>query len=132
MATAANNFTDYYALLQVATDADGRQIRLAYIKQAKTHHPDAGGTTDGMKLLNVAYKTLTNESIKTTYDQLHSFHTGTPQSRYVYQTGRAINNDNDMSDAEIDNFLDSLLKEYSEKPPKPSVRQRLKQFFGTK
>jgi curved DNA-binding protein CbpA len=125
-------FVDYYELLGVLPSADIPTIRRAYISLAKEHHPDAGGETDTMQRLNTAYKTLTSETTKAAYDMLHSFHSGqTETGDYKYSAGREVNDVTDMTDGEIDEFLDSLLKEYRNGPPKAkqSVRKRFKQLF---
>jgi curved DNA-binding protein CbpA len=126
-----SDFVDYYELLGVQPDAEVAFIRKVYIRQAKENHPDAGGSTEIMQQLNVAYKTLTSPTAKAAYDMLHSFHTGQTQTDYKYADGREVNDVTDMSDDEIDEFLDSLLKEYRSGPPKAkqSVRRRFKRLF---
>jgi len=129
----SEKFVDYYELLGVPPSADIPQIRRAFIEQAKEHHPDAGGTTDAMQQLNLAYKTLMSPTAKAAYDMLHNFQTGTTKpSDYSYHDGREVNDVTDMSDDEIDSFLDSLFNEYRDGPPKspkPTVKQRFKQLF---
>jgi curved DNA-binding protein CbpA len=132
MSGAHSEFTDYYRLLGVSPSAEVVEIRRSYLLLAKEHHPDAGGSTEIMQQLNTAYKTLTNSSTKAAYDMLHSFHTGSAETGdYKYSEGREVNDVTDMSDNEIDEFLDSLLKEYRNGPPKAkqSVRKRFKQLF---
>ena len=126
-----SDFVDYYELLGVQPDAEVSFIRKVYIQKAKEHHPDAGGETETMQHLNVAYKTLTSPTAKAAYDMLHSFHTGKTQTNYKYADGREVNDVTDMSDEEIDEFLDSLLKEYKSGAPKTreSVRKRFKRLF---
>jgi len=126
-----SGFVDYYEVLGVSTDTEPAQIRLAYLKLAKDHHPDAGGSTEQMQTINTAYKTLTSPTAKAAYDMLHSFHTGKEQTEYKYADDRAVNDVTDMSDDEIDEFLDSLLKEYRNGPQKTkdSVRKRFKRLF---
>jgi curved DNA-binding protein len=126
------DFVDYYELLGVRPTAEFHEIRRAYILNAKQYHPDAGGSTVTMQLLNSAYKTLTSSTAKAAYDMLHGFHTGsTAPSDYRYNDGREVNDVTDMTDAEIDTFLDVLLSEYRNEPPKPKqgVRQWLNKFF---
>jgi len=113
----SKNFVDYYALLQVPTDAEPSQIRLAYIRLAKMHHPDVGGSTDTMQQYNTAYRTLITSSSRKTYDLLHDFHTGTTAVKY-HSTGSGAQGSsmNDLSDDEIDNFLDTILAELRAEP----------------
>jgi DnaJ-class molecular chaperone len=124
-------FVDYYEVLGVTTDTEPAQIRLAFLKLAKDHHPDAGGSTEEMQKINTAYRTLLSPTAKAAYDMLHSFHTGKSEADYKYSDGREASDVTDMSDEEIDEFLDSLLKEYRNGPPKAkdSVRHRFKRLF---
>lgn len=127
-----SKFVDYYELLGVPPSADIPTIRRAFIAMAKEHHPDVGGEADKMQQLNTAYKTLTSETAKAAYDMLHEFQTGTTKpGDYSYHGGREVNSVSDMSDDEIDTFLDSLLKEYRNGPPKvkTTARQRFKKLF---
>jgi len=130
--TQGPDFVDYYELLDIAPDAELAQIRRAFILKAKEHHPDAGGSTLVMQQLNMAYKTLMSSTAKGAYDLLHGFHTGaTRPSDYKYHDDREISGVTDMSDDEIDSFLDSLLAEYRNGPPKPkpTAKQRFKKLL---
>jgi curved DNA-binding protein CbpA len=122
------NFVDYYKLLGLGPTAEIPEIRRAYIRKAKQHHPDAGGSTEMMRELNHAYKTLTSSSSKAAYDLLHSFHSGTTKpSDYRYSDNREVNDVTDMTDDEIDGFLDNLFAEYRNGPPKSETPK--KQWF---
>lgn len=117
----ANNsdFIDFYALLGIEPSAEITDIRRAYLKKAKEHHPDTGGSTETMQQLNTAYKTLASSTSKAAYDMLHSFHSGkTSPSDYRYSDGREVNGVHDMTDDEIDSFLDGVFAEYRNGPPK--------------
>ena len=130
--SGGTDFVDYYALLGVPPGADATLIRRAFIQKAKEHHPDVGGSTQMMRLLNTAYKTLMSATAKASYDMLHSFHAGTTKpGQYAYQQGRVVRDVADMTDAEIDRFLDSVLAEYRNKPkkPRPTFKQVFKTFF---
>jgi curved DNA-binding protein CbpA len=125
-------FVDYYELLGVEPTAEIPEIRRAFILMAKQHHPDTGGSTDSMQLLNKAYKTLTSSTAKAAYDMLHSIEVGTTTaSDYRYSGGREVSGVDDMTDDEIDDFLDTLLDEYRDGPPKTksSVGDKLKKYF---
>lgn len=127
-----SEFVDYYALLGVSPSADLPEIRRAFIAQAKRHHPDAGGTTMIMQQLNLAYKTLMSPTAKASYDLKHSFHDGTTKpSDYRYHGGREVEDIDDMTDGEIDSFLDDLFNEYRHGPPKEkmTVKKRIKKLF---
>lgn len=124
-------FVDYYELLHINPSADASQIRRAYILRAKEHHPDAGGSTEMMQLLNRAYKTLMSSTAKGAYDLLHQFHVGGAASDYHYHDNRQVRDVTDMNDAEIDMFLDDLLAEYRYIKPKQknSVKNWLNRFL---
>lgn len=47
---------DAFAVLGIDRDADTRQIRLAYRREARAHHPDVGGDTDSFVRLHEAYR----------------------------------------------------------------------------
>jgi curved DNA-binding protein CbpA len=122
------DFVDFYKLLGVKPSSELSQIRRAFILKAKEHHPDAGGSTEYMQQLNKAYKTLTSSSSKAAYDMLHSFHSGnTKPSDYKYSEGREVHDVDDMTDDEIDGFLDTLFEEYRNGPPK--TKQGVRQWF---
>ncbi|KAF8520012.1 hypothetical protein BU17DRAFT_75824 [Hysterangium stoloniferum] len=59
---------DYYKVLGVSRDADARTIKKAYRKAAKSSHPDKGGTQAQMAAVNEAYEVLSNEELRTRYD----------------------------------------------------------------
>lgn len=50
-----------FVILGVSTTASEKEIRQAYLKKAKLHHPDRGGDEDTMKALNRAYAMLLKE-----------------------------------------------------------------------
>jgi curved DNA-binding protein CbpA len=109
-------FVDYYALLHVATDADIQQIRAAFLRLAKEHHPDAGGSTEDMQQVTTAYRTLMHETSRKAYDLQHEFHSESPGT-YSHSKSEARETDvDDLSDDEIDDFLDTIYREYQNKP----------------
>lgn len=125
-------FVDYYALLGIAPDADGNEIRAAFLRKAQEHHPDIGGSAETMEQINIAYGTLKSSSAKAAYDMIHSVRTGAKEMpQYKYEGGRSANSVDDMSDDEIDEFLDTMLKEFRNGVPKTkkSVKQRIKKMF---
>jgi hypothetical protein len=62
---------DYYAILEVASDAGEDEIRLAFRRLARRYHPDVVGTGDvaHMQRLNAAYQTLSDPERRRTYDR---------------------------------------------------------------
>jgi curved DNA-binding protein CbpA len=125
-------FVDYYELLGIKPTAEIHEIRRAFILRAKQHHPDAGGSTETMQRLNSAYRTLASSTSKASYDLMHNFHIGnTKPSDYRYSGGREVNDVTDMTDTEIDSFLDELFTEYRQGPPtrKQGLRLWFKKLF---
>jgi WD40 repeat protein len=66
---------DYYALLQVAQDADLATIRLAFRRLARLYHPDVAGTGSlaRMQQLNAAYRVLSDPDERRNYDMQRGF-----------------------------------------------------------
>ncbi|KAH9883362.1 DnaJ domain-containing protein, partial [Xylariomycetidae sp. FL2044] len=68
---------DYYKVLGVARDADERQIKSAYRKLSKVHHPDKAakqGLTKEeaekkMASINEAYEVLSNPELRERFDR---------------------------------------------------------------
>ncbi|KAI9497725.1 hypothetical protein BDB00DRAFT_868329 [Zychaea mexicana] len=65
--------TDYYRVLGVSYDSSIQDIRRAYIKKSRFCHPDKfvpanPRATECFQLLNAAYHTLTDESLRFEYD----------------------------------------------------------------
>ncbi len=74
-----NNFSDYYALLGVATDAPPGAIKAAFKKLALQYHPDVYKGSDAherMRLLLQAYQTLNDPAARKQYDILYSEQSG--------------------------------------------------------
>lgn len=61
---------DYYAILEVAPDAEADEIRLAFRRLARLYHPDVAGTGDlaRMRQINAAYDILSNPERRRQYD----------------------------------------------------------------
>ncbi len=63
--------SSYYSILHISTSATQRDIKRAYRKLAQKHHPDVNksGSDELIKLINIAYETLSDPSKKAIYDQ---------------------------------------------------------------
>ncbi|GGI09255.1 molecular chaperone DnaJ [Egicoccus halophilus] len=70
---------DLYDLLDVPRDASAEDIKRAYRRQARQHHPDAGGDEETFKQLTHAYQVLSDPQKRARYDRFGD--DGTPQSR---------------------------------------------------
>ena len=60
---------DYYNTLGVARNATPDEIKKAFRKLARKHHPDAGGDEAKFKQINEAYEVLSDEKKRKLYDQ---------------------------------------------------------------
>jgi curved DNA-binding protein CbpA len=61
-------FVDLYGVLEVEMDATSDEIKIAYIKMAKKHHPDQGGSSDKFQEITRAYEILFNKETRKEYD----------------------------------------------------------------
>jgi curved DNA-binding protein CbpA len=129
-ATVPNDrFVDYYALLEVASDAGLKQIRTNYIRLAKSHHPDIGGTTDYMQLLNSAYKTLAGSLSRSAYDRLYELHYGVSAGPKFDEQGSFESSGKDIPDDYVDYFLDKLYAEFHHEPKQKTLKTKIKSIF---
>ncbi len=60
---------DYYKTLGVARNATPDEIKKAFRKLARKHHPDAGGDEEKFKEINEAYEVLSDSKKRKLYDQ---------------------------------------------------------------
>ncbi|MBV9469659.1 MAG: J domain-containing protein, partial [Abitibacteriaceae bacterium] len=64
---------DYYKILGIARTADEKEIKKAYRKLARQHHPDINPNNKGaeakFKEINEAYQVLSDKEKRTLYDQ---------------------------------------------------------------
>lgn len=60
---------DYYDILGVPRTASADDIKKAFRKQARKHHPDAGGSEERFKEINEAYEILSDDEKRTQYDE---------------------------------------------------------------
>jgi DnaJ-class molecular chaperone len=60
--------SDYYEILGVSKTASQEEIKQAYRKLAKIHHPDKGGDAETFKKIQTANETLSDEQKRAEYD----------------------------------------------------------------
>ncbi len=58
-----------YEVLDVARDASPEEIKIAFRKMAKIHHPDKGGDAAAMHRVNLAYEILMDPEKRKNYDE---------------------------------------------------------------
>lgn len=122
-------FIDYYKLLEADTSTGPQTLRINYIRLAKAAHPDAGGSTERMQLLNKAYRTLTNSLSRAAYDKMYEMHTGVSPSAQFEDDG-ARGSSETMSDDYIDYFLDKTFAEYHQQKDTAGIKAKIKRFFS--
>ncbi len=66
---ATSTTPDYYKTLGVSRTASADEIKKAFRKLARTHHPDAGGDEAKFKEINEAYEVLSDDKKRQLYDQ---------------------------------------------------------------
>ena len=67
---------DYYEILGVKKDASADEIKKAFRRLARKHHPDAGGSEERFKELNEAYEVLSDDQKRKQYDQFGQYFGG--------------------------------------------------------
>lgn len=70
---------DYYEVLGIKKDASADEIKKAYRKLAKEHHPDKGGDEQKFKEVTEAYEILSDSEKKANYDRFG--HSGQQRGR---------------------------------------------------
>lgn len=69
-------FKDYYKILGVDTDADGKAIKTAYRKLARQYHPDVSSEHDAeakFKEVTEAYEVLKSSEKRAEYDEMRRY-----------------------------------------------------------
>lgn len=76
--TGGQAFIDYYGVLQVSPNCDGKILETAYHYLAKLYHPDHSRTADVAKFSEVieAYRVLRDPDKRSEYDCLYRQHIG--------------------------------------------------------
>lgn len=73
--------TTLYDLLGVAPSASTAEVKLAYRRIAKTHHPDGGGSPERFVALTQAYDVLSDEGRRKLYDETGQFDAAAADNR---------------------------------------------------
>lgn len=94
---------NYYDILGVAKDATESDIKKAFRKLARTHHPDAGGDENKFKEINEAYEVLSDPEKKKIYDQY-----GTTSPSYAQSASDAGYSYGSGSTASWEEILNSM------------------------
>jgi DnaJ-class molecular chaperone len=64
--------TDHYTVLGISKNATDDEIKSAYRKLARTHHPDKGGNKEQFQKIQQAYETLSDPNKRQQYDNPHN------------------------------------------------------------
>jgi len=67
---------NYYDILGVKKDASTDEIKKAFRRLARKHHPDAGGDEEKFKEINEAYEVLSDKEKRDQYDQYGQYFSG--------------------------------------------------------
>lgn len=67
---------NYYDILGVKKDASADEIKKAFRRLARKHHPDAGGDEEKFKQINEAYEVLSDGEKRSQYDQYGQYFAG--------------------------------------------------------
>lgn len=70
---------DLYDLLDLPRDASAEDVKRAYRRKAREHHPDAGGDEEAFKAVTHAYQVLSDAEKRGRYDRFGD--DGTPRTR---------------------------------------------------
>jgi curved DNA-binding protein CbpA len=105
-------FIDLYDIIGIDMEANIDEIKSAYIKLAKTHHPDHGGNSEMFQQITKAYEILNNKEVRKEYDLY-----------YLKKSMDEINNDNiNRLKSDFTNFINSNTK--------PVTQEKLDEMYA--
>jgi molecular chaperone DnaJ len=67
---------NYYEVLGIPKSASADEIKKAFRRLARKHHPDAGGAEEKFKEINEAYEVLSDPEKRSQYDQYGAYYAG--------------------------------------------------------
>jgi len=108
---------DPYKILEVKRKASKSDIKDAYRKKAKKLHPDKGGNADDFKELSEAYRILSNDKLRLTYDTTGGI-SATENEKLIRATSICVQT------------LDAFLMELGEDILKQNIFELLKKTFS--
>lgn len=85
---------NYYELLGIEVTATVTQIKAAYRKKAKEHHPDHGGDPEVFKSIQQAYETLIDPDERAFYDRTGAAKGSDIMNKVASMIREALNNPN--------------------------------------
>lgn len=102
---------NYYDILNIKFTATETDIKIAYRKLAKIHHPDLNKKADGKKFIEItrAYQTLINPVSRKEYDLKQGTYTNSKQQSSKSQWSRTYSDWNNMGE---DPFADFVREAY--------------------
>jgi curved DNA-binding protein CbpA len=109
------DFIDLYKIIDISFGATEEEIKKAYRKQAKIHHPDVGGNPETFKQVRKAYEILSDKTHRVRYDRIYQEYAKEKRSQYRQnQTNQQKHNKDeenqkrqeDDSDKQNDNFYE--------------------------
>lgn len=74
---------DLYAILGVARGATPEQIKTAFRKLAKKHHPDIGGDKEKFETIQQAYEVLVDQAMRAEYDRTGELPNRNPDNSHI-------------------------------------------------
>jgi curved DNA-binding protein CbpA len=90
-----------YKILEIDREATQTEIKTAYRTLSKKHHPDTGGDEDKFKILNLAYRVLSDEKKRKLYDEQGIIMDDSPDHLKNLITARMV----DIAEKWLDNMI---------------------------
>lgn len=83
--------SDYYSLLGLTSEASVDEVKSAYRREVRRHHPDTGGNAEVFKQLGDAYRVLSDPVQRAVYDErMHSTSSGTGSTPRGEEAGTVL------------------------------------------